>query len=69
MGLHRKAVLDSVKNLRSNLKEQTKNADKEKIYYLYFERLFSYEDIERFFKGKYTYKELKSIIKEKYDKF
>ncbi len=55
--------------MRESLKTQTRDADKEKIRYLYFDRVLSYENIEKAFNGKYTYQELKSIIKEFYKKY
>ena len=69
MGVHKKAPLEEVKNLRKSLKEQTKDKDIEKIYYLYFNRLFSIEEIVHFFKDKYTYNEIRSIIKERYKNY
>ena len=42
------------------------------MYYLYWHRLFSIEEIEYYFKGKYTYNEVRDIIRKKrqeyYDK-
>ncbi len=69
MGVHKKAPLEEVKNLRKSLKNQTKDKDLEKIYYLYFDRLFSMEEIEHYFKDKYTYNEIRDIIKDKYKKY
>lgn len=68
MGAHRR-VLDETKKLRDSLKAQTKEKDKEKIYYLYFDRLFSIAEIEAYFKGKYTYIELRDIIKGYYKEY
>lgn len=68
MGIH-KQPLDQVKDLRTSLKKQTKEKDLEKIYYLYFERLFSIEEIEQYFKGKYSYNELRNIIKNYYKEY
>ena len=68
MGVHRR-VLEETKKLRNNLKNQTKEKDKEKIYYLYFERLFSLEEIEVYFKGKYTYNELRTIVRNYYKEY
>lgn len=69
MGVHKKAPLEEVKNLRKSLKEQTKDKDMDKIYYLYFDRLFSIEEIEHYFRGKYTYNEVRAVIKDKYKKY
>ena len=69
MGIHRKTMLEKVTNFRNSLKEQTKNKDLEKIYYLYFDRLFSMEEIESHFKGKYTYIEIRDIIKNYYKEY
>ena len=68
MGVHRR-VLEETKKLRNNLKNQTKEKDKEKIYYLYFERLFSLEEMEVYFKGKYTYNELRTIVRNYYKEY
>lgn len=61
-----KKDLDMIKQMRKNLKKKTINQDKEKIYYLYFEKLFSIEEMEKHFKGKYSYNEIRNIIKDKY---
>lgn len=65
MELHRKIVKDT-----TELDNRPK--DKDKITYLFFQRLFSIEEIEHYFKGKYTYKEVRNIIRGKrqeyYDK-
>ena len=68
MDRHKKDIL-KLKEMRESLKTQTRDADKEKIRYLYFDRVLSYENIEKAFNGKYTYQELKSIIKEFYKKY
>lgn len=39
--------------------------EKKIIWDLYFHKMFSYEELERYFKGKYKYSQLKSIIKER----
>lgn len=39
--------------------------DMDKMYYLYWHRLFSIEEIEHYFKGKYTYNEVRDIIRKK----
>ena len=49
MGVHRR-VVEETKKLRNDLKNQTKEKDKEKIYYLYFERLFSFTEMEEYFR-------------------
>ncbi len=38
-----------------------KENDIDKMYYLYFERMYSFEAIEKEFKGKYTYEQVKKI--------
>lgn len=43
--------------------------DKEKILNLFFQRIWSIEVIENHFKGKYTYKEVKAVIKERYNNY
>ena len=62
MGVH-KRIVTKTKEL------EEKNKHKDKIHYLYFQRLFSIEQIEHYFKGKYTYREVKSIIKERYKEY
>lgn len=39
--------------------------EKKEIWRLYFEKMYSYEELERHFKGKYKYCQLKSIIRER----
>lgn len=39
--------------------------EKKIIWDLYFNKGFSYEELERHFKGKYKYSQLKSIIVER----
>lgn len=39
-----------------------------KIWDLYFEEMYDYEDIINYFKGKYTHKEIKSAINKRYEK-
>lgn len=41
------------------------NNDVKKIYYLYYEKMYSFEEIEKYFKGKYTYREVKKIALSK----
>ena len=38
---------------------------KKKIYDLYFVSMYSYRQLERYFKKKYSYAEIKSVIMEK----
>ena len=68
MGVHRR-VIEEAKKLRNDLKNQTKEKDKEKIYYLYFEKLLSFSGMEEYFRGKYTYNELRDIIKNYYKNY
>lgn len=49
--------------------ETVSYADKKEIYDLYFNRCYSYEELEKHFKGKYTYTQLKTIIMERYRKY
>lgn len=69
MGVHKKAPLEEVKDLRKSLKDQTKDKDIDKIHRLFFDRLFSIEEIVHFFRDKYTYNEIRGIIREKYQKY
>lgn len=39
--------------------------EKEKIWNLYFNEMFTYDALIDYFKGKYTYSRLKSIILER----
>lgn len=39
--------------------------DKKEIWHLYFYMGYNYDDLERHFKGKYRYSQLKSIIIER----
>lgn len=43
--------------------------DKDKICYLFFQMIFSLEEIERYFKGKYTYNEIRDIIRTKRNEY
>lgn len=36
------------------------------IYDLYFDKMYNYEQILKHFKNKYTYKEIKDVIDERY---
>ena len=56
----RKKVVNEVAELSQD------GRDRDKIHYLFFQRLFSIEDVEHYFKGKYSYNEIKAIIKERY---
>lgn len=58
-----------IKQMRDNLKAETIEKDKEKIYYLYFEKLFSIQEMEQHFSGKFTYNELRDIIRQKYKEY
>lgn len=49
--------------------ETVDKSDKEKIYFLYFERLYSYDEIIKVFHNKYTHSQLRSIILERYKKY
>ena len=40
--------------------------EKEKIWNLYFDKMFTYDALIANFKGKYTYSQLKSIILERF---
>ena len=42
-----------------------KDLDKEKIYDLYFNELYSMSQIMEFFKNKYSYAEIRTIIMQK----
>lgn len=55
----RKQVKKPVSELNDGIK------DNEKMYFLYFKRMFSMEEIEHYFKGKYTYNEVRNIIRTK----
>ena len=65
MGIHKRIIGE-------NEELKSKSKDKDKMYYLYWQKLFSIEDIEHYFKGKYTYNEVREIIRKKrqeyYDK-
>lgn len=65
MGVYKKVVKNP-----QELKDS--KTDLDKMYYLYWHRLFSIEEIEYYFKGKYTYNEVRDIIRKKrqeyYDK-
>lgn len=38
--------------------------ERQTIWDLYFDKMYNYEKLERYFKGKYDYHQLKSIIME-----
>lgn len=65
MGIHKRIIGE-------NEELKSKSKDKDKMYYLYWQKIFSIEDIEHYFKGKYTYNEVRDIIRKKrqeyYDK-
>lgn len=58
MGVHKRIVTE-------NKEFVGKNKDKDKMYYLFWQRIFSIEEIEHYFKGKYTYNEVRDIIRAK----
>lgn len=64
-----KKVQLALKDLRNNLKEQTKGSDKKTINYLFFEKLFSIAELEQYFRGKYTYNELRDIVRQLYKEY
>ena len=39
--------------------------DKMEIEYLFFEKMMELEEIEKHFKGKYTYREIKSVTRKR----
>lgn len=45
-----------------NFADKISTTDKHIIWHLYFDKMYSYAYLERIFKGKYTYSQLKSII-------
>lgn len=45
--------------------ETVDTKEKAKIWSLYFYEMFTYEDLIAYFKGKYSYSQLKSIILER----
>lgn len=51
---------------RKSFIETVNEKDKEKIWDLYFKHFYSYEQIQEFFGGKYTYNEIKFIVNERY---
>lgn len=40
--------------------------DKDKILYLFFQRVWSLEKIEEYFKGKYKYSDIRKVTKDKF---
>lgn len=44
---------------------ESQKKDENKIFYMFFQRGFWIEDIEHYFEGKYSYKEIKNIIRSK----
>lgn len=62
MGVHKK-----VKGKDADLDSKKKDIDK--VHYLFFQRVFSIEDIEHYFKGKYTYNDIKRMVKFKYQDY
>lgn len=59
----------ALKEMRNDLKMQTKNNDKEKIRYLFFDKLFSIVELEQYFRYKYTYNELRDIVRQMYKEY
>lgn len=59
----------ALKNLRNNLKSQTTENDIPKIKHLFFDKLFSITELEQYFRGKYTYNELRTIIRNCYKEY
>lgn len=60
--------------IRKNIKTKDetlegKKKDIDKVHYLFFHRVFSIEDIEHYFKGKYTYNDIKRMVKLKYQDY
>ena len=43
--------------------------EKQKIWKLYFDEFYSYKELEDYFKGKYSYIQLKSVINERYQQY
>ena len=66
MIVNRNFKLEDIEVLQKTLKLQTKEEDIKTISYFYFDRGFWIEEIENFFGGKYTYNEIKSIIRGEY---
>lgn len=58
MGVYKKVI-----KTPEELKDSKRDVDK--MYYLYWQRMFSIEEIEHYFNGKYTYKEVRDIIRNK----
>lgn len=61
-----KRVQEALRLLRNDLKKQTKESDKEKIEYLFFEKIFTIAELEQYFRGKYSYNELRTIVRQMY---
>lgn len=61
-----KKVSEALGMLRHDLKRQTKEKDKENIKFFYFEKLFSISELEQYFRGKYSYNELRTIVRQMY---
>lgn len=53
------------KIIKTDEELENKKKDFDKMIYLFFNRCFFIQDIERYFNGKYTYNEIKHIIRGK----
>ena len=49
--------------------ENISENDKNKILWLYFDKVRSYDEIVAYFKNKYSYNQIKAITRERYDSF
>ena len=47
--------------------ETVSQEEKEIVWDLYFDKLYTYRKLEEYFGDKYTYAQLKAIINEKYE--
>lgn len=66
MGANKKLPLDYIKKLKQTHKSHTKEKDLETIKYLYYDRMMSLQEIQTHFKTKYTYNEIKDIVRGTY---
>ena len=64
-------MLGNLKRLEENLRREYKMdiTIKRRIWKLYFDEMYSYEELVNHFGGKYTYGEIKKAVKEKYNMF
>lgn len=51
--------------LRQRFVDTLSYKEKKEVWDLYFRHFYSYDDLEAHFKGKYTYAQLKTIIRER----